>query len=123
MKPIFPRRRFIAAVCAAAAAAAFPLAAASRAMARVMGMKQHMLGRMAAPYREDAASERRFPQQNSQLCKMSGLYPGMPENAEELFRTSWTDRSANLDALRASGAYPGPRAAIFRRLPYPHEEE
>ena len=85
MKPVFPRRRFIAAVCAAAAAAAFPLAAASRAMARVLGMKQHMLGRMAAPYREDAASERRFPQQNSQLCQMSGLYPGMPENAEELF--------------------------------------
>ncbi len=123
MKFFFSRRRFIAAACAAAAAAAFPLAAASRAAARVMSIKQHMLGRLSAPYREDAASENRFPQQNSQLRDMSGLYPGLPENAEGLLRASWTDRSAELDALRGSGAYPGPRAPVFRRLPYPHEEE
>ena len=123
MRTIFTRRRFIAAAFAAAAAAAFLPAAASRALARAMGIKQHMIGRMSAPYREDTASERRFPQQNSQLCRMSGPYPGLPDNAEDLFRTSWTDRSADLEALRASGAYPGPRAAVFRRLPYPYEEE
>lgn len=122
MKASFSRRRFIAAACAAAAAAAFPLAAASRALAR-MDEKQHMLGRMAAPYREDAAAAKRFPQQNSQLCAMSGPYPGLPEDADELFRMSWTDRSASLNALREAGTYPGPRAPIFRRLPYPYEDE
>ena len=82
-----------------------------------------MLDRVGSVYAADAKFKIRASQDNAQVITLykKFLHEPLSHESEHLLHTSWVDRSKDLAALKAKGAYPPPRMKEFAGTTYPYE--
>ena len=117
------RRGFLRGCCILAGGLAMSAHLAGRAAAGVRTIIDYMQDRIASVYREDKAFAHRASQDNVQVQELYSKFLKKPlgEQSEHLLHTSWTDKSAALERLKAEGAFPGPRGGEFKNRKYPYE--
>ena len=116
------RRGFLKAACIMTGGALVSLRLTGRAVAAAKQLKAYMLDRIDGVYDADAKFKVRASQDNAQVITLYQKFLKEPlsHESEHLLHTTWTDRSANLAALKAKGLYPTPRAKEFDTTPYPY---
>lgn len=119
----FSRRAFLKTACVASGGLLVGLRFTGKAVAAAKQLKDYMMDRIDGVYGADARFKVRASQDNVQVQKMykGFLKEPLSHTSEELLHTHWTDKSKGLAALKASGAYPNPRAKEFDKPTYPYE--
>ena len=119
----FTRRGFLKAACLLSGAALVGLRLTDKAVAAAKQLKEYMLERIDAVYGADATFKIRASQDNAQVKTLykDFLTEPLSHKSEHLLHTTWIDRSKDLAALKATGAYPSPRAKDSGGTSYPFE--
>jgi ferredoxin hydrogenase small subunit len=117
------RRGFLKAACVASGGVLIGLRLTGKAVAAAKQLKEYMLDRVGSVYAADAKFKIRASQDNAQVITLykKFLHEPLSHESEHLLHTSWVDRSKDLAALKAKGAYPTPRMKEFAGTTYPYE--
>lgn len=119
----FTRRGFLKSACILSGGALIGLRLTGKAVAAAKQLKAYMLDRINSVYGADAKFKIRASQDNGQVITLykKFLHEPLSHESEHLLHTTWVDRSKDLAALKAKGAYPTPRAKEFAGTTYPYE--
>jgi len=119
----FTRRGFLKTACLLSGGALIGLRLTGKAVAAAKQLKEYMLDRINSVYAADAKFKVRASQDNAQVVTLykKFLHEPLSHESEHLLHTTWVDRSKDLAALTAKGAYPTPRMKEFAGTTYPYE--
>lgn len=117
------RRGFLKTACLLSGGALISLRLTGQAVAAAKQLKEWMLDRINSVYGADAKFKVRASQDNQQVITLykKFLHEPLSHESEHLLHTTWVDRSKDLAALTAKGAYPTPRLKEFAGTTYPYE--